>query len=333
MLPSSFKLESLDRSATQTLAQNPRTSPVLLTHLAQSTDPLIRKTVTANPNTPTPVLMKLGCEFPAQLLENQIFPLLLIENPNLLETMPVMTLASLVNCEKAPVSFLMLAVKRHHPTILMALANNLATPLGILNPLTKSQHQSVRESALLHVTVAGEMMAGWEEAAWDQILTTDFYGNNQDSVTVFSQEGIVSQSIILKLAKHQIPYIRALVACHPHTPETIRKQITEAKPSFIAGHNTAQSYQNIQKIFRATLNPRPLNITPCLLRFILLLHPKIPPRTLAANCRSRVWLERYAIATNSNSPNPVLLLLSRDANRIVRATAKANLATRFLTKS
>lgn len=45
-----------------------------------------------NPNTPTEVLLNLGAEFPEQLLDNPVFFLLLLENLNLVEQMPVTTL-------------------------------------------------------------------------------------------------------------------------------------------------------------------------------------------------------------------------------------------------
>ncbi|RUT03965.1 hypothetical protein DSM106972_048790 [Dulcicalothrix desertica PCC 7102] len=36
------------------------------------------------------------------------------------------------------------------------------------------------------------------------------------------------------------------------------------------------------------------------------------------------WLERYAIAQNTNTPSNILKHLEKDGNRIVRAAARAN---------
>ena len=47
---------------------------------------------------------------------------------------------------------------------------------------------------------------------------------------------------------------------------------------------------------------------------------------LAANYNSTDWLERYAIAQNKKTPLETIQLLAKDGNRIVRATAKENLA-------
>jgi hypothetical protein len=67
---------------------------------------------------------------------------------------------------------------------------------------------------------------------------------------------------------------------------------------------------------------------PSLSRFLVLLQPQTSTKALAENICSEVWLERYAIAQNSNTPTDTLKALAKDANCIVRAAAKANLASR-----
>ena len=74
---------------------------------------------------------------------------------------------------------------------------------------------------------------------------------------------------------------------------------------------------------RSSFNP-----IPSLLRFLVLLHPQAPAQALTDNFRSLAWLERYAIAQNSNTPLSTLQALAKDGNRIVRAAAKANLQNR-----
>ncbi|MBD1864808.1 MULTISPECIES: hypothetical protein [Trichocoleus] len=50
----------------------------------------------ANPNVPVDVLFKLGEEFPKQILENPLWSLLLLENPNLFDTLPRPTANSIL---------------------------------------------------------------------------------------------------------------------------------------------------------------------------------------------------------------------------------------------
>jgi hypothetical protein len=96
--------------------------------------------------------------------------------------------------------------------------------------------------------------------------------------------------------------LREFVAKHPNTPVSL--------------------------LLEVTLTFRAQDPTPVLSRFLVLLHPQTPAKALAENCRSLIWLERYAIAQNSNTPIDTLKTLAVDANRIVRAAAKANLQHR-----
>ncbi len=74
----------------------------LLRELASCGDKTICKAVVSNPNTPTDVLLALGAKFPGQLLENPLFSLLLLENPNFLAQMPWETQYSLYSYHPTP---------------------------------------------------------------------------------------------------------------------------------------------------------------------------------------------------------------------------------------
>ena len=100
------KLTTDSNELARQVALNPSTPPELLQKLANSSDATTRQHLAANPNTPTKVLLNLGSEFPEALLDNPIFPLLLLENPNLVDEIPLSTLRSLLKCETVPVSFL-----------------------------------------------------------------------------------------------------------------------------------------------------------------------------------------------------------------------------------
>lgn len=67
----------------RSLAKNPSTPAEKLEQLSHSCDAITRQYVTANPNTPTNILLKLGAEFPEQLIDNHVLPLLFLKNPEL----------------------------------------------------------------------------------------------------------------------------------------------------------------------------------------------------------------------------------------------------------
>ena len=62
-------------------------------------------------------------------------------------------------------------------------------------------------------------------------------------------------------------------------------------------------------------------------RFLLTL-PQCPADVLAKNFRSRSWLERYAIAGNSSTPEAVLEKMAKEGNQLVRMASQKNLECR-----
>ncbi len=64
-------------------AQDETTPPKQLQELSVSPDSLTRQYVAQNPNTPTQTLLNSSDEFPQQVLNNDVIPLLLIETPQL----------------------------------------------------------------------------------------------------------------------------------------------------------------------------------------------------------------------------------------------------------
>ena len=64
---------------------------------------------------------------------------------------------------------------------------------------------------------------------------------------------------------------------------------------------------------------------PSLARFMVFLNNYADSKLLAQNCHATSWLEKYTIAQNPQTPDNTLKFLAKDANRIVRAAAKANL--------
>ena len=67
--------------------------------------------------------------------------------------------------------------------------------------------------------------------------------------------------------------------------------------------------------------------TPSLARLFALLSPWAPEKALTHAARSTWWEERAAIATHPNTPAAIRTLLAEDGNAIVRAAARATIAT------
>ena len=66
------------------IAQDETTAPKLLAELANSEDKPTRQAVAANPNTPAEILLNICFDFPNEVINNPIIPLLSLEDPHIL---------------------------------------------------------------------------------------------------------------------------------------------------------------------------------------------------------------------------------------------------------
>ena len=133
------------------LAEDENTAPEVLANLAKSDDYRSRLHVAQNPNTPTITLFNLGSEFPKELLDNPIFDLLFLENPNLIEELSVATKHSLLKCENVPQSLIAWAVEQQDEKLLLALTINPVTDPEIIQNLISSKNYKISEAARLHI--------------------------------------------------------------------------------------------------------------------------------------------------------------------------------------
>ncbi len=301
----------------QLLAAEPSTDPELLRELALSTDQQTRQSVVGNPNTPSDVLLKLGAEFPSQLLDNPVFPLLLLENLNLVAEIPLPTLRSILKQENVPVYILEKVADQADLEVQLGLVKNVQTPKGVLNRLTQSRHPQVVESARLHINLAGELTEKYEERIKEVIkgIIPDAYKAGTGSLAVLTQicpvpefmvehwvrdssyQNFLSRELayspatfpnVLKhLANHTDGSIWYGIAQNPNTPaETLRKLATEKQaPTFLA---------------------RNLNT---------------PSDVLESLSTNQVQTVRLSIAQNPNTPLTLLQKLANDTDREVAQTA------------
>jgi hypothetical protein len=109
------------------LAQDPNADHRELSSLASQEDEIIQQALVSNPSTPLEVLMQLGEKFPALLLENLVFPLLLLEDPTL-STIPTKTLVALARLPQFPSGLLASLAYHQDWEIRAAVASNPNTP-------------------------------------------------------------------------------------------------------------------------------------------------------------------------------------------------------------
>jgi hypothetical protein len=132
-------------------ANNCLTSPEQLQRFSESPDVFTRRAAASNPNTPPEALLKLGQRFPKQLLKNPAFNLMLLENPNLLLTMPKETLRRILMLKDIPLGFLEQAAfsPQINVEIARVIAKHPKAPGYVLEKISMfCQDKSVRRSLL-----------------------------------------------------------------------------------------------------------------------------------------------------------------------------------------
>jgi hypothetical protein len=247
-------------SSSVELAQRSTTSPEQLQELAQSAKQDVRQGVAGNPNTPTAVLLKLGEEFPAQLLNNPILPFLLLENPRLVEDIPPSTLQNLLKQDNVPASFLEYAADSPSLGIRLAVAMNPKTSKAQLERLQQRSRDQGVETARLHINWAGEMTSGWDEAAREamQSLTPTLHDGafleelvQIKAIPEFVVQRLIQQAhynttlgviaasphtaseVLRQLSNHPNRNVQDAVATNPNTPTDILEEWGEGRDHFI----------------------------------------------------------------------------------------------------
>jgi hypothetical protein len=139
-----------------------------------------------------------------------------------------------------------------------------------------------------------------------------------------------SVSLLMKLAKAKDLYIRTEIASNPNTPVSVLEKLLgdpeESILQIAVGRYLAKNPDGLPVVLQHyPKDSTPKYSSPQYSWLFILLHPQVPSNVLAENSRSLWWWERYAVAQHPNTPPDTLKRLAGDANRLVRAAARANL--------
>lgn len=140
-------LAELDTELARFVARNDSATDALLKQLGSHSDATVRKWVATHPATPVNVLLKLGLQFPEQLLQNPILDFLFLENPALLKEFPIGTVRAALKRKSAPRAILEHGLNLQDESAHLALAQNPAAPEELIDTLLqKTPHESVKEA-------------------------------------------------------------------------------------------------------------------------------------------------------------------------------------------
>jgi len=330
---------------TQDAASNPSTAPDVLRKLAKSRDRITRAHVTANPNTPTYVLWKLGAEFPEQLINNPIFNLLFLENHQVITQIPHPTLITLLLCEQAPPAFLELVTDYLNsidsPNLqwqcISALTINPNIPQKYLEPFINKFTcelnicgAEIAEVARLHINWAGEMTEGLDESLKTVLSQVDVNLNSwnftirdkpnirqlsdRDNFNEFIELGLVPEFILSQLSsywqdeqsKKMSPHLRKTIDTQK-IPCSDRQQL---ESYFIISEDCLEQLIQQEEIKSD---------------YLIVRIEEIPVKFLDKLAINEDAQVRMAVAQNQTTPDRIIKQLQQDPQECVRKMATLSL--------
>lgn len=343
-LPRLQRLATVSKELARIVALNPSTSPEFLRKLGSCNDAITRKNVAANPNIPIDLLWNLGIQFPTQVIDNPIFSLLWLENPNLLQEIPTTTLVSLLKCETIPISILEQVANQSDEELQMAVTMNPQAPVTVLEKLIESKYSEVKQAAQLHINIAGEMNSGWNEAAREAISTTHIDCVNQRNIEKLACRGLISEWMIEKIernpknndphfikidsntpiqvlekwAQDENPYTRRAAAQCPITPSNLLEQLAQDK-DFYVRQSVARNPNIPVNLLEQLAQAQDENVRSCVAE-----NPNTPKHLLEQLAQAQPDYIRHSVARNPNIPINLLEQFVKDEKSSIRRSVAQN---------
>lgn len=257
-------------------AADPATPAEQLRTLSRHADPSVRAAVAANPNTPPDLLLTLAGDYPAQFCTNPIFPLLLIENPNLPFDMDPASLGRLLAYAGTPPDFLAYVAAYGSPEAAAA--------------------------ARLHVNLAGEAGPDWPDQTAAAIRRMAVAPEGPLLRELLGLDA-VPPWLFERLADSDDPLVTATIARHPAAPPALRRRLSDTQ---------TPATPPLPATSEAPLNRAAPPIYPPDSPLAHAADPTTPPDELARLAEDEDPRVRVAVARNPTSP-PDLLRKMKDA--------------------
>ena len=126
-----------------------------LEKLAESGSRAILQSVVLNPACPKHVLMKLAPKFPREFFGNPVFPLLLLEEPDLLSRLPITVFRAILKSSDCPASIFDWALLSGGSSHALALAGNDSISGDMLRVIAIGPHVRAAEIATSRLLAMG----------------------------------------------------------------------------------------------------------------------------------------------------------------------------------
>lgn len=291
---SSAEIEEGTPSLRLQMAFHKKTPIFLLELLAKDLNPEVRCAVAKNPKTPQRTLEQLARDKNWQIRQAVAL------NPHT----PGQVLESLA--------------QEKFVDVRTAVAANPSTPAAVLQFLATEQYFWV---ATLTAVAANPNSPA-------SVLRQLAYCCNIEVREVLATHPNLPANLLGQLATDKDERVRVKVAGHPLVPKATLEGLLKDKIVKVRTLAVKRYLATNPQDLATVLATYTKIFSPSLSRVYLFSHLQMPAGVLAEQSQSLFWLERYVIAAHPKTPIKTLQALAEDGNRVVRATAKANLKTR-----
>lgn len=305
-------------------ALDPNTPPERLEALAaqQELGPLLAK----NPNTPVPILWRLGFRSPAQLLENPALPLLFLENPAIGEKVPEATACALLREPSVPEWLVVAFVSHADFHVRREVAQHTKATLPLLSRLSKDTHLGVLHALALNPRTPAEILASLVEKVDRRTkrYIAKHLNASLETLQLFATCGDLSLqeevakhpnaplSALESLSQNAYVDLRRHAARNPRTPEPILARLIQDVDEFVR-RNVAQNPNTTPELLARLAKDQNPHVRSCVAA-----NPKTPRSALEALSFERSPGVRQSVAKNPSTPLLLLELLSNDRKKKVR---------------
>jgi predicted DNA-binding WGR domain protein len=314
-------------SSNRQLARHPRASAELLEKLSHSSDEATRRNVVGNPNTLPETLIRIGQQFPKELLANPALDLLLMIQPTLMEEVPQALLVRLLKQDDCPASLLNWAASHPQAKVQLAVAMNPKAPEQALQKLRSSQHASVLEA--MGATLGNIDQILDPEKAFEHAVRERLASMKSPELHEAWSEGDIglAQWSALPLT-FRLDKVTALLFGPEHivrilcdTTWTFHR-LKDILPNYLYWDHVASDSATPSHVLEYLAREADLSVRQSVAR-----NPSAPVQILTDGAQDSDAEFRATIAANPSTPALVLAALSQDGDKQVRRNIGKNSST------
>ncbi len=342
------------------VARNSSSPPALLEKLGSHSDPGVRKWVARNANTSAQVAVRLGAQFPQQILENPAFDLYLLEHPDLLEKIGIGALRSILRRNTCPQGLFEYAVGFGDEITQLSILQNAAAPKSVVERLAQSPHSVVRDAVAMHVSISKEMKLETVRKRFEAALVatgkeakpTPMHNalayllalpapNGKHSAILSSREQMIIETaepdtdvrcavainpatpvpVLEKLALDQNPHVRQKVTANGSTPVELLDKLSKDHDSKVRRSIVWNPLAPLFVLWRLAEDPDEW------VRLALADYRSTPVEILDKLSTDQHKEVRRSLARNPSAPLSALRHLAKDLEEIVRINVGRNPST------